>query len=143
MVFFFFSQAEDGIRGADVTGVQTCALPILRVPDLAIAADILAPILDLNAAQLYGRMKWALDEHKGYLSVKRKISPEESEKLRSLKFDWIDFQTESQRHYPKGSIAANVLGSVDHDEKGNAGIERALDGDLRGHAGRLRLLTDV
>src|SRR6266498_4450509 len=27
MVFFFF-QAEDGIRDADVTGVQTCALPI-------------------------------------------------------------------------------------------------------------------
>src|SRR3989442_2558274 len=27
-VFFFFFQAEDGIRDADVTGVQTCALPI-------------------------------------------------------------------------------------------------------------------
>src|SRR5436305_14861454 len=27
MLFFFF-QAEDGIRDADVTGVQTCALPI-------------------------------------------------------------------------------------------------------------------
>src|SRR5215813_4365976 len=25
---FFFFQAEDGIRDADVTGVQTCALPI-------------------------------------------------------------------------------------------------------------------
>src|SRR5690554_178080 len=28
-VGFFFFQAEDGIRDADVTGVQTCALPIL------------------------------------------------------------------------------------------------------------------
>src|SRR2546429_5932115 len=28
MVFFFF-QAEDGIRDVAVTGVQTCALPIL------------------------------------------------------------------------------------------------------------------
>ena len=26
--FFFFFQAEDGIRARDVTGVQTCALPI-------------------------------------------------------------------------------------------------------------------
>src|SRR6266498_471527 len=26
--FLFFFQAEDGIRDADVTGVQTCALPI-------------------------------------------------------------------------------------------------------------------
>src|SRR5690554_7358570 len=33
MLFFF--QAEDGIRGADVTGVQTCALPIsARLPNL-------------------------------------------------------------------------------------------------------------
>src|SRR5437879_12226492 len=28
-VFFFFFQAEDGIRDTSVTGVQTCALPIL------------------------------------------------------------------------------------------------------------------
>src|SRR5690554_7881989 len=27
---FFFFQAEDGIRDADVTGVQTCALPIFK-----------------------------------------------------------------------------------------------------------------
>src|SRR2546422_1764597 len=29
-VFFFFFQAEDGIRDVAVTGVQTCALPIWR-----------------------------------------------------------------------------------------------------------------
>src|SRR2546430_5932990 len=28
-IFFFFFQAEDGIRDLTVTGVQTCALPIL------------------------------------------------------------------------------------------------------------------
>src|SRR5437588_2731304 len=30
MIFFFFFQAEDGIRDHCVTGVQTCALPILE-----------------------------------------------------------------------------------------------------------------
>src|SRR3989449_8154256 len=29
LFFFFFFQAEDGIRDVAVTGVQTCALPIL------------------------------------------------------------------------------------------------------------------
>src|SRR5204862_5028920 len=29
--FFFFFQAEDGIRDLYVTGVQTCALPILLI----------------------------------------------------------------------------------------------------------------
>src|SRR5207248_3575349 len=31
-VFFFFFQAEDGIRDRTVTGVQTCALPISTGP---------------------------------------------------------------------------------------------------------------
>src|SRR2546427_6958559 len=32
LVLFFFFQAEDGIRDLTVTGVQTCALPILASP---------------------------------------------------------------------------------------------------------------
>src|SRR5258706_1042123 len=35
LVFFFF-QAEDGIRDWSVTGVQTCALPILREIEYAL-----------------------------------------------------------------------------------------------------------
>src|SRR5690554_3237274 len=38
--FFFFFQAEDGIRDADVTGVQTCALPIFK--------NVAEPIIVLN-----------------------------------------------------------------------------------------------
>ena len=34
-VFFFFFQAEDGIRDDLVTGVQTCALPILPILGVA------------------------------------------------------------------------------------------------------------
>src|SRR6266498_1624403 len=44
MCLFFFYQAEDGIRDADVTGVQTCALPICRSP---IHASLLClPVVD-------------------------------------------------------------------------------------------------
>src|SRR2546430_4227676 len=32
LLFFFFFQAEDGIRDLTVTGVQTCALPISSAP---------------------------------------------------------------------------------------------------------------
>src|SRR5258706_8991777 len=35
LLFFFFFQAEDGIRDWSVTGVQTCALPISRENALA------------------------------------------------------------------------------------------------------------
>src|SRR3989449_2120840 len=36
--FFFFFQAEDGIRDVAVTGVQTCALPIFTTASFASAA---------------------------------------------------------------------------------------------------------
>src|SRR5207248_3458186 len=39
--YFFFFQAEDGIRDRTVTGVQTCALPIS--PDRRAAAALPAP----------------------------------------------------------------------------------------------------
>src|SRR6266446_9207756 len=38
--FYFFFQAEDGIRDYKVTGVQTCALPIYGVPGELGAADL-------------------------------------------------------------------------------------------------------
>src|SRR5256885_3955603 len=37
MLFFFFFQAEDGIRDYKVTGVQTCALPILKAGRIFVA----------------------------------------------------------------------------------------------------------
>src|SRR6266852_7117372 len=45
VLYFFFFQAEDGIRDATVTGVQTCALPISwpgNLEDLAAAVRTLA-----------------------------------------------------------------------------------------------------
>src|SRR5687767_15181963 len=40
LYFFFFFQAEDGIRDKLVTGVQTCALPISRVARSAWRAKV-------------------------------------------------------------------------------------------------------
>src|SRR5215203_6592443 len=47
LVFFFF-QAEDGIRDIGVTGVQTCALPILAV------LFALGGLVQINPIWLYG-----------------------------------------------------------------------------------------
>src|SRR2546427_9434675 len=39
VLFFFFFQAEDGIRDLTVTGVQTCALPILIAISTSLGAQ--------------------------------------------------------------------------------------------------------
>jgi cell division protein FtsI (penicillin-binding protein 3) len=115
----------------------------LKVPDLGIAAQILAAELHLDQTELYGSMRNAYENHRGFLWIKRKIPYEESQHLRSLNLEWINIQRETQRHYPNGSLAAHLLGGVDFEQKGNAGIERSLDAELRGTPGQMRLLTDV
>ncbi len=115
----------------------------LKVPDLGLASEILGLVLHLDRRDLYEKMRTSYLNHRGFMWVKRQITPEEAQNLRNLDLDWVEFENESQRHYPKGTLAAHVLGSVDFEEKGNAGIEKALDADLRGQPGHLRILTDV
>jgi cell division protein FtsI (penicillin-binding protein 3) len=97
----------------------------------------------MDRARLYEKMQEAYDNDRGFLWVKRKITPEEAESLRTLRLEWIKIQTESLRHYPKGSLAAHVLGAVNFEERGTAGVEKALDNELRGQPGQARVLTDV
>src|SRR3989442_14422800 len=47
--FFFFFQAEDGIRDADVTGVQTCALPIYLYYRITVAAVTLPALREIKS----------------------------------------------------------------------------------------------
>src|SRR2546430_9300146 len=51
-IFFFFFQAEDGIRDLTVTGVQTCALPISVLTNVNADARVLAPAFLAKVAAL-------------------------------------------------------------------------------------------
>src|SRR5690606_40594880 len=52
----FFFQAEDGIRAFHVTGVQTCALPILSTAaSFVLAVGIVAILVDAGLCFLHGR----------------------------------------------------------------------------------------
>jgi cell division protein FtsI (penicillin-binding protein 3) len=123
--------------------VEKVTVNPLKLPDLSVAADLLALVLHLNRADLYTRMLEAQQNGRGYLVVKPKITFEEGQNLRALKLEWVDIDSKSERHYPGGRLAAHVLGSVDFNEKGNAGVEKTLEANLLGAAGSVRLLTDV
>src|SRR5690606_40085753 len=49
LVFFFFFQAEDGIRDFHVTGVQTCALPICSKREPIIGRSIIYGVKFINS----------------------------------------------------------------------------------------------
>jgi cell division protein FtsI (penicillin-binding protein 3) len=115
----------------------------LQVPDLPVASDILSGVLRIDRASLYGRMQWYRDNQRGFMWVARSIDPEQYERLRSLPLNWIRFADESQRNYPRNTLAAHVLGAVDSEETGQWGLEKSLDADLRGLPGSVRRLTDA
>ena len=89
------------------------------------------------------RLRDAKEHGRGYFVVKPKLAFEEAQSLRSLQLDWIAIERKSERHFPDGQLAAHVLGSVDFEEKGSAGIEKSMEKDLRGVPGHLLMLTDV
>ena len=61
----------------------------------------------------------------------------------ALRLAGVEFRDETTRSYPNRTLAAHVIGSVDHEEKGSGGIEFGLQDDLEGIPGTLRLMTDV
>ena len=132
-----------GERLAMSLPVESVCVDPLRVPDLGVASGILSQILGLDSAELLARLKSAADNRRGFLWIKRKVTPQEAGRLRDLKLEWIEFRTESQRFYPNRSLAAHVLGGVDFEENGNAGIEQSFNEQLQGHPGELVLTEDV
>ncbi|MCS7025996.1 MAG: penicillin-binding transpeptidase domain-containing protein [Bryobacteraceae bacterium] len=123
--------------------VKSVLVNPLLVRDVSVVVEFLSRILELDAAQLRKNLEAAIASKSGFLWVKRRVSPEQAARLESLKLAGVEFRDETSRRYPKGALAAHVLGSVDHEEKGNAGIELGLQEELEGIPGSLRLMTDV
>src|SRR5262249_46589467 len=55
----------------------------------------------------------------------------------------IQLVTETRRFYPKGSLAAALLGYVGTDDRGLGGLEYSYDGAIRGKPGEVIALTDA
>lgn len=113
------------------------------VRDPATTAKLLAGILNLEADVLQQKIQAASAAGRGFLWVKRRASAEECKRIERLKLSGVEFREEMTRHYPKGELGAHLIGSVDHEQNGNAGIELGLQNELAGIAGTERLLRDV
>jgi cell division protein FtsI (penicillin-binding protein 3) len=125
--------------------VDSVAVNPLKVPAPKIAAGILARVFGVDRAEWEARLTAAAKESRGFLWVKRNADPSEVQRLRDMKppQEWIDFRRESLRAYPNGSLASHLVGGVDSEEKGNAGLEQSLDKELQGRPGQERLTRDV
>lgn len=110
----------------------------LFINDPEETAKILSQRLSLDQEGIQKK----LTKNARFVWLRRKISWEEKEKLKSLNLKGIGFIREECRFYPQGRSAAHVLGITDIDNNGLAGIELFYDQFLRGKEGWVRVLQD-
>jgi len=84
-----------------------------------------------------------LGSDKGFVWVRRQLDPEVGAKALALRLPGIHVVAEPRRFYPRGRLAAAVLGFVGTDDVGLAGLEHLYDRAIRGRPGEIVALTDA
>jgi cell division protein FtsI (penicillin-binding protein 3) len=118
------------VLASDVKTMSIFAEP-RRIIDKDEAVELLTAVLPgLNARELRER----LGSRKGFVWIKRAVTPKEREEVFRLGLPGIVFVPENKRVYPNGPLASHVLGFTNVDNQGIAGIEKYIDnqglGDL-------------
>lgn len=78
-----------------------------------------------------------------YQVLATKVSRKQAEMLKKENLEGVGFDAVSQRVYPEGQLASQVLGFVDAEGAGKYGFEQANDQRLKGENGVLKTVTDV
>ncbi|HEY3916684.1 MAG TPA: penicillin-binding protein 2 [Stellaceae bacterium] len=111
-----------------------------EVLDARSAARKLVRLLpELNEGELVAK----LSADKGFVWLKRQLTPRQMAAINALGIPGIDFQDEDKRIYPQGRAFAHVVGYAGVDNKGLAGIERSFDEALRSRQQPLQLSVDL
>lgn len=95
-----------------------------RIIDKDEAIELLTAALpDLDMAEATQRLR----SRKGFVWLKREITPQQQKDIHRLGIPGIGFLRENKRVYPNGPSVAHLIGLVNIDNQGIAGIEKWLD----------------
>ncbi|MFZ1250689.1 MAG: penicillin-binding protein 2 [Candidatus Microsaccharimonas sp.] len=84
-----------------------------------------------------------IKENSNYQIIATRVTRTQAEKIKKEELSGIGFQAVSQRVYPEGQMAAQLLGFVNAEGVGNYGLESYMNDELSGKDGRLETVTDV
>jgi len=95
-----------------------------RIIDVDEAVELLTAVLpDLDAKEVRER----LSSKRRFVWLKREITPQQRIAIHNLGLPGLGFMAENKRVYPNSVAAAHVIGHVNIDNQGIAGIEKWLD----------------
>jgi cell division protein FtsI (penicillin-binding protein 3) len=109
--------------------------------EIQTAASRLAAILDLNPTELESKMKDPA--RRSFMVVKRRIDPNAEAQVEALRINGIYLIEESMRVYPNRNLASHILGFVNMNGNGGAGLELQYDKYLMGTPGKISLDVDA
>ena len=110
-----------------------------EMPDLAGTLSLISRITKTDPRELLARCQAA----KTFCWVARRTDADTAQRIRALNLRGIYFQKEAKRFYPKGDLAAQIIGYVGMDDSGLSGIEREYDDQLRGQPGKMLISVDA
>ncbi len=95
-----------------------------RIVDPDEAVELLSTVLpDLNFKKVYKK----LSSDAWFVWIKRELTPKQQSDILALGIPGVGFRSENRRFYPGGPVASHILGLVNIDNQGTAGIEKYLD----------------
>jgi cell division protein FtsI (penicillin-binding protein 3) len=111
------------ILATDVRAPSLFAEP-RKIIDLDEAVELLTAVLpDLDAIELRDR----LGTKRGFAWLKREITPQQRQEVYRLGLPGVGFLAENKRVYPNSAEVSHLIGHVNIDNQGIAGIEKWLD----------------
>jgi stage V sporulation protein D (sporulation-specific penicillin-binding protein) len=120
----------------------TASVSPRQVADAKAFARILAPVLNMEESTI---IKKASDVSKGGVILKRQLSRETAQQLRTMvaeqlkagskALEGLYLEEDARRYYPMGAFASQLIGLTSIDGVGQAGLEASLDKYLSGKAG--------
>ena len=104
-------------------------------------AQRLAPLLGLTQDQVLAK----LSEHTGFVYLAHALPYDAARQVLALKIPGVQGTPVMRRVYPRGTLAAQVLGIVgtEHEGAGLMGLEYSRNSLLAGHAGERRVVSDA
>ncbi len=115
-------------RNGNLLAIDVPSSGVYAEPRFIVDADeavekLTAIFPDLDSRELHQRLK----SKAPFAWIKRQVTPAQEQALWDAGIPAVGFQREKRRVYPNGSLAAHVLGTVDIDNIGIAGIEKWIE----------------
>ncbi|UOR12927.1 penicillin-binding protein [Halobacillus amylolyticus] len=119
-----------------------------HVDDIEETASKLAPLIDMNEAEMAETMKEAKEDGRFQIEFGNKgrdLSQAKMKEIKELELSGIGFDQESKRYYPNGKFASHIIGfarTEDGHINGVTGVEKQMEEYLEGEKGKISYKRD-